>query len=360
MLRAERSAIELGSGSSVECAHDSNMTFEHATSLFSGDVRHTRSALTAVFGAACLFGSTGTIASIGPNDLSPVAAGVWRSVIGAVLLAAAARVHRHRVEWSALANRWAWIGGVGVAGYQLAFFEAVDRTSVALGTVITIGVGPIVAGFLDASLRRRVPTRAWFCGTSIAVGGVALLTTSASDPDVLGIVLALAAACSFPLYGEAAQRLMVDRPYRSAMASVFGAGALLLSPIAVVTADDVLASEGSIATVVALGVATLAVAYLLWGFGLRALSLSTVVTVTLVEPAVAATLSVLVLDEAFTAVLVAGVSMVAIGVWLGTRGEAASARDGWRTRRNPVCERTVRRQDLTSCPMSFEGSQGST
>ena len=170
-------------------------------------------------------------------------------------------------------------------------------------------------------MRGRVPTRAWFCGTSIAVGGVALLTTSASDPDALGIVLAVVAACSFPLYGEAAQRLMVDRPYRSAMASVFGAGTMLLSPVAVVTADDALASGESIATVVALGVATLAVAYLLWGFGLRALSLSTVVTVTLVEPAVAATLSVLVLDEAFTAVLVASVSMVAIGVWFGTRGD---------------------------------------
>lgn len=114
---------------------------------------------------------------------------------------------------------------------------------------------------------------------------------------------------------------MVDRPYRSAMASVFGAGAVLLLPIAIVTADDVLVSGASVATVSALGVATLAVAYLLWGFGLHSLSLSTVVTVTLVEPAVAATLSVLVLDEAFTVALVAGVSMVAIGVWLGTSGD---------------------------------------
>lgn len=64
---------------------------------------------------------------------------------------------------------------------------------------------------------------------------------------------------------------------------------------------------------------SVAAAYLLWGFCSRALNLSTVVTVTLVEPAVAATLSVLILDETFTAVLAARVSMVAIGVWPGTR-----------------------------------------
>ena len=324
MLRNEHSEVELESGCPVKRAHDTTMTIEDAMSRSTQDPRMSRAALIAVVGAACLFGSTGTIASIGPDDLSPVAAGVWRSVIGAVLLAASAR-SRRRTEWRVLANRWVWIGGVGVAGYQLAFFEAMNRTGVAIGTVITIGVGPVVAGCFDVSMRRVMPTRAWFCGTSIAVGGVVLLTTSASDPDALGIVLALVAACSFPLYGEAAQRLMVNRPYRCAMALVFGAGAVLLFPLAVVTADEALASGESIATVVALGVATLAVAYLLWGFGLRALSLSTVVTVTLVEPAVAAALSVLVLDEAFTAILVVGVSMVAIGVWLGARNNRQAA-----------------------------------
>lgn len=106
--------------------------------------------------------------------------------------------------------------------------------------------------------------------------------------------------------------------------------------------------------------AKLAVAQLLRGFGLRELSLSTAVAVTLVEPAVAATLSVLVLDEAFTAVLVAGVSMVAIGVWLGTRGDRCRPGTVGEPDAVPVCERTVSFQDLTSVPMSFEGSQGST
>lgn len=344
--------IELSSGCPIDCAHDTTMTIEDATSRSTEDVRRSRSALIAVVGAACLFGSTGTIASIGPDDLSPVAAGVWRSVIGAVLLAAAARSHR-RTEWRAWANRWVWIGGVGVAGYQLAFFEAVNRTGVAIGTVITIGAGPVVAGLLDASLRRLVPTRAWLFGTSIAVGGIVLLTTSSSDPDALGIMLALVAACSFPLYGEAAQRLMVDRPFRSAMASVFGAGAVLLSPLAVVTADEALASADSIATVVALGVATLAVAYLLWGFGLRALSLSTVVTVTLVEPAVAATLSVVVLDEAFTAALVAGVSMVAIGVWLAASTNlpaVSTVRDASTLENARIPELRLRTSDETRGP----------
>lgn len=283
-------------------------------------------ALLAVVGAASLFGLTGTIAELGPDDLPPVTAGVWRSIIGGAGLVLIAVV-AGRAPWRyPLASRpaagWVLVGGLGVAGYQLAFFEAVDRTGVALGTLITIAAGPPFAGLLDAVVQRRPPTRPWYVGSASAICGVAVLSAGSVDVDPVGVGLALVAGASFPTFGLAAQRLMRDRPFLPSMATVFAAGAVLLAPVAAVTAGDVIDDADAALTVVLLGLVTLTVAYSLWGIGLDRLALSVVVTVTLVEPAVASTLAVVVLDEPLTAALLIGLVLVAAGVWISARPAA--------------------------------------
>ena len=275
--------------------------------------------MVAVAGAAVLFGTTGTAAALGPDELLPVTAGVWRSVVGGAALLAVA-VGRGEAPWRYPGRlRTTLVGGVAVATYQLAFFEAVDRTGVAVGTLVTIGTGPAVAGIIDAVANRHRPSRYWFVGTAVALTGVALLSSGGDDVDGAGLALALVAGASFPVYGFGAQRLMEDRPVVTAMASVFGVGAVLVLPLAALSSADAVASAGSVATIVYLGLATLALAYVLWGVGLRALRLSVVVVVTLLEPAVAATLAVLVLDEAASVSLVVGVLLVGAGVVLASR-----------------------------------------
>ena len=280
----------------------------------------TGTALLAVAAAAALFGTTGTAAALGPDDLSPVTAGVWRSVVGGLALLAVT-IARGEAPWRYPARPGVTLlGGVAVAAYQLTFFEAVDRTGVAIGTLVTIGVGPAVAGIIDAVTGRHRPTVHWFAGATLAVAGVALLSGAGDDIDPGGLALAVFAGASFPVYGFAAQRLMTDRPVVPSMTTVFGVGAVLVLPVALASSAEAFASAGSVATVLYLGLATLALAYVLWGVGLRSLRLSVVVVVTLLEPAVAATLAVLVLDEALTIALAAGVVLVACGVVLASRG----------------------------------------
>ncbi|MEM1334368.1 MAG: DMT family transporter, partial [Actinomycetota bacterium] len=149
--------------------------------------------------------------------------------------------------------------------------------------------------------------------------GVAILTQGSLDADPTGVALAVVAGASFPTFGLAAQRLMTDDAVLPAMAIVFGAGAFALLPIAVITAGEVVDSVGAVLTVSTLGVVTLALAYWLWGLGLRQLSLGVVVTVTLVEPAVASVLAVTVLDEPATVWLAVGLILVGIGVWASAR-----------------------------------------
>jgi len=205
-----------------------------------------------VAAAAGLFGTTGTAAALGPDDLPAVTAGAWRSLIGGLALVAVA-VHRGEAPWR-YSNRigWTLVGGGAVAAYHLAFFEAVDRTGVAVGTLVSVGTGPIVAGLIDWVVEGHRPSRNWIAGAATALAGVVLLSGAGDDVDALGL-------------------------------------------------------------------ATLALAYVLWGVGLRDLRLSLVVVVTLLEPAVASVLAVVVLDEAATLSLLVGVLLVGSGVVLASR-----------------------------------------
>ena len=288
------------------------------------DASAARRATIAVALAAALFATTGTAAELGPDALSPRAAGTWRAVIGGLGLLMWMRFRHRTVPIRSLDWRWVLAGGVAVAGYQLTFFDAVARTGVAVGTLVTIGTGPIVAGVIDAVIARRAPTLRWLSGAAAGLAGVALLTAGTVDVDPVGVALALVAGITFPVYGLAAQRLMRQVAPDVAIGTVFAAGTALLIPLAVGTASEAFASVGSLLTVGYLGLFTLAVAYVLWGLGLERLTLGIVVVVTLLEPAIAALLGVVVLGEPFTSALLVGVVLVATGVVLASTSKPAA------------------------------------
>ncbi|MHC5909159.1 EamA family transporter, partial [Streptomyces sp. S6] len=79
------------------------------------------------------------------SDLSPVALSFWRCAVGLALLLAV-RVVRRRPVRSARRARW-WLlvlgNGVTLAVFQTAYFAAVAETGLAVGTVVTLGAGPV-------------------------------------------------------------------------------------------------------------------------------------------------------------------------------------------------------------------------
>lgn len=283
-----------------------------------------RRATLAVAFAAVLFATTGTAAELGPDALSPQTAGVWRAMIGGAGLIAWMWFRYRPMGLRSIEWRWVLVGGIAVASYQLTFFDAVSRTGVAVGTLVTIGAGPIVAGLIDATLTREAPSSRWVAGALAAIAGVALLTLDAADIDAGGVWLALIAGTSFPVYGLAAQRLMRRVEPGIAIGVVFGAGSVLLIPLAIGSASSAFASAGSVVTVGYLGIFTLSVAYILWGLGLERLTLGVVVVVTLLEPAIASLLGVAVLGEPFTVALIAGIALVGAGVVLASTGKPAA------------------------------------
>ena len=173
----------------------------------------------AVLLAAVLFGTTGTAQALGPDGTAPLAVGAARILVGAALLALAARglaARRDAARASATQAPAAWdrrvlaVSGACVALYQVAFFVAVDRTGVAVGTVVAIGSGPAFAGLLARALDGEELTRRWAGATALAAAGVALLVAGAggAQVDPGGVALALVSGLGYAGYTVGAKRLL--------------------------------------------------------------------------------------------------------------------------------------------------------
>lgn len=273
-------------------------------------------AVAAALCAALLFGTTGTILVNAPHGADAYSVGVFRLAIGGITLACFARgTLRRRMAPLHL------VGAFGVAVFQLGYFVAVARTGVAIGTVVTIGSGPALAGFIDTVRTRRPPAVTWMLGTLVSVFGVVLLGTFGRThrADAAGIALAVTAGLGWATFSATAKHLIDGgAPSTATMAVFFIGGAVLMSPF-LVSHSARWAWSGSGATVVlVLGVATVGIAYTSYGWALRSLAAPTVITLTLLEPVTAALLAAVVVHEGVRPVGWLGIAAVLAGLVVTT------------------------------------------
>ena len=216
------------------------------------------------------------------------------------------------------------LGGAAVLAYQPTFFAGVRLNGVAVGTVVALGAAPALTGLLEWLVTGRRPSQRWFIATGCAVIGVALLGGMVDRADagisLGGIAGSLGAALSYAVYALATKRLLEDgTSATTAIGSIFGTAALLGAPLLLFVDLSWLGSTSGMALVVWLAVVTVALAYVLFAFGLKSLRASTVSTLTLVEPMTACLLGLLLLDERLSipgwiglVVLLAGVALLAV------------------------------------------------
>ncbi len=284
--------------------------------------RTARRGVLEVLGAAVLFGTTGTAASFAPASAGAVSIGSARLVIGGLALLAALPRLGGRRAWVVASWRTpvGLTAGLTTALYQLAFFAGVSLAGVALGTLITIGSGPILVGLLSWAFLGERPAGAWWLSTLVCITGLLLLTldgSSQSGGAVGGLALALAAGAAYAAYTVAAKHLMRTGATASeAMATAFGLGAVVLVPVLLVSGVAWLATPNGMVVALWLGLGTLAVAYVLFGQGLRVLPAGPVATLVLAEPLVATLLGVGLLGESLGPTGWAGAALVAAGLGL--------------------------------------------
>ncbi|WP_344876939.1 DMT family transporter [Nonomuraea antimicrobica] len=266
----------------------------------------------AVIGAAVLWGTAGTIGLLvstgSASDATALAAA--RLVIGGAALAFVARRGLRRVIKPGLL-----LGAVAVAAYQLCFFAAVTRTGVAIGSVVAIGSGPVFTGLLSWLMQGRRPTRRWTLTTAVAICGCAALIVGggaeAGTRAVSGVLFALLGGLVYAFYAVMAARAIGRGGDSDAVMGVmFGGAAIIMLPVLALTWPGWAAEPRALLVVLYLGLGTTALAYLLYGRGLRTTPVATAATLALTEPAVAALLGLVVLGERLSPVSIAGLVLL--------------------------------------------------
>lgn len=278
-----------------------------------------------VVAASVLFGTSGTARSFAPDSATSLSVAGVRLMIGAIPLLLIGfltdKTSRPRLRAEAVA------AGVAMMLFQMCFFSAMENSGVAVGTMLTIGSGPIIAAGIDLVTGRRPSSRV-VGALVIALAGLAMLVLG-SPPEgdtsfsIVGVLFGIGAGASYAIYTHLCKRLL-DRGWSGTwtMAWTFTVSAICSVVLVTPSSLEWLSTPSGWFTITYLGLATISAAYLLYAHSLTRLTGSMVVTLTLVEPVTATTLGALVLNENIRPISWIGAAVVlAALVFVGTTNE---------------------------------------
>lgn len=279
-----------------------------------------------IVAGSVLFGTSGTARSFLPDDAPNLGIAALRLLIGAIPLLIFAVV-RHRESFRR-PTRGIYIAGTAMAAFQFFFFQSVSLSGVAVGTMVTIGSGPIVATFLDYVIHRRVD-RNVVIGVAIALVGLGMLIFGSPSSDgievsVVGVTSGFVAGACYAVYTIVSKNLLTSGWSGSwVMAQAMSASAVLCALFVFFVPMGWTTSVSSLVTVLYLGVATIAIPYVLYASSLVHLTSALVVTLTLIEPVTATLLGAFFLDEEIGVVSWGGAVVVLCGlIFSGIRSVA--------------------------------------
>jgi len=293
------------------------------------DTTHPRIGIALVLLASALWGTTGTAQAFAGGGLTPLWFGALRLFVASLFFAAYWYCTQRRPADRPLASPpplgALTAAGICMAVYNLAFFAGIRHTGVAVGTAVAIGSGPVWAGILQAALARQWPGRLWWCGTSLAVAGGAVMALSGRDTElaigIAGIALCLLAGAAYAGYTLIGKRVAPAASAATVTLYAFALAAAVALPAAWFDAELPSLAARELGAIAYVGIVTAGVSYLLFGHALRHISAATAVTLALGEPVVAFLLAVTLLGEAPSAAAFGGLALVLAGVLLVVRME---------------------------------------
>jgi DME family drug/metabolite transporter len=254
--------------------------------------------------------------------------------IGGVVLAILGGRQSRAVLADPGVRSWVLLGIAGVIVYPLTFYWGMSLAGIALGNVIALGLGPITVAALEWLVDRSRPTAVWWWSSGLALTGIAIMSTAKVELGggrpgnvSMGVALAVVAGLAYGLYTYSFGRL-IDRGHTplAVIGAVFGGGAPVLLVVLGVTGAGLAVSalQGGLVGYLVLG--PMVLAYVAFSAALRTLRSSTVASVALVEPVVAAVLAVFVVGERLGPLAIVG--GVAVVVAIGLLGRASGERPG--------------------------------
>ena len=273
--------------------------------------------------AGILYGTAGTAAALGPSTATPLAIGGLRLMSGALVLFLILPVIG--ASWRALPQLFRkptiWVMAVGAAAYQPFFFSAVDRSGVALSTLVAVGAGPIFTGLLGWVVLKNRPTWLWVGATGLAIFGLLLRSWGEVDfGDSLGLLFALGAGLSSACYVIAAKvELNRGGHFVEMPTAAYLMGSVMLLPFVLTQPLGWVGTFSGVALIVYLGVVTMAIANVSQVRGMKGMSPGPAATLLLADPLTATILGMFVLGETITPISFFGLILVLIGLLLQGR-----------------------------------------
>ena len=279
--------------------------------------------------ASFLWGTTGTAATFAP-DVSPIAIGSAAMGIGGImqLLLAKRLISYSRSE---IVRQWRLllVGAIAIGVYPLAFYSSMKLAGVAVGTVVSIGLAPLISALLERIIDKKQLSIRWKIGATVGIAGVVLLCLAkpGSHPDiqavaynkVAGVLMGFVAALTYALYSYVAHKLMQRGvASRAAMGILFGLGGALLIPVLLFTGGSFLHSWSNLAVGVYMASIPMFLGYICFGYGLSKISASTATTLSLFEPAVATLLAVAIVGEHIPLIAWNGIGLIVVCLFILT------------------------------------------
>jgi drug/metabolite transporter (DMT)-like permease len=257
------------------------------------------------------------------NGLSPALVAWGRVVLGAmVLIPLAARAG----TLGTIRGRWRWLILFALFEISIPFplIAAGERHVDSSIAAIIIAAAPLIVALLairfDASERVRGIR---LLGLVIGFGGVVALVgiDIAGEPDeLLGAAAILVAATGYAAGPMVLKRHLADLDPRATMGASLAVAALVLTPLAAVTAPSAAPSQTAVVSVIVLGLFCTAAAFVIYGGLIAEIGPGRALVITYVAPVVALALGIVVLGEHPGAGAVVGLLLILAGSWLSTDG----------------------------------------
>jgi drug/metabolite transporter (DMT)-like permease len=233
-----------------------------------------------------------------------------------------------RVDMRPVLARWPWVvafAAIEIAIPWVALGSAEQHVSSSLAALVIAGVplvGTVIA-FATGSADRMGPVG--LLGLLLGIAGVAAIVGSGmgtTDPVALA-QLGLVAVC-YAIGPVILARKLAGLPSVGVMAMSLAMTAIVFLPIGALSWPTTLPSPQALTSILVLAILCTAVAFLVFAALVAAVGPVRSTVITYINPAVAAVLGVLVLNESLTPTMLAGFVLVTMGSVLATRRPPAT------------------------------------
>jgi DME family drug/metabolite transporter len=270
--------------------------------------------------AAVMWGTVGitTKALYGLTATNPLSIGFFRLALSLPVLFAVCWATQKRQMFTVTGRDFALMLLIGMmtALYQVCYFGAIERTGVAVATLVTLCTAPIMVAVISVFMTRQRPSGYVLLALAGALAGTAMLVgfqenAGARSADTRGILLALGSAFGYSLVTLASRKLAGRYHPFQAIAISFSFGAVILFIFAVSQGMVIKYPPVGWMLLVYLGTIPTALAYVLFIAGMRYTTATVASISTLLEPLVATSLAWLIFGERFSPLGFVGVALLA-------------------------------------------------